>query len=373
MVSLRLPRASFLRVSSLWKPRCSQKIRFLELGGASGQGTDLDGRKPISPPEKHTEWGRGLLGWEKSPGGKFPRGPITDEQERAPSVGEQALGHERRGKGKHLPFLEPFCHLLLSLCFQKWNVLKPPTNTHRHYFFIWNNLKEHRVLCTSPLGLIFNMRTRWSPGLPCAWLELGRGRWQSQHHLAVVAKMRSDKKEKDLWWKLPANLPSGWGWQWHSSGPRQGILRSNYGSLPGLTSREWTSSPHSAFFWHMLFSIQSGVRMLPSRDSVQVVMLFSWRDVTPWEACARIPYLHVCANATCGPTWSHQTAEGPPSTSTRQAVILWAAGCLPSVVLCGPQSRYAPVSVTRLKAPSEWRSLYLHAWHRMGVQQIFLN
>lgn len=61
--------------------------------------------------------------------------------------------------------------------------------------------------------------------------------------------------------------------------------------------------------------------------------------------------LHVCANATCGPAWSHQSAEGPPSTSTRQAVILWAAGCLPSVVLCGPQSCYAPVSVTRLKAP----------------------
>lgn len=115
-------------------------------------------------------------------------------------------------------------------------------------------------------------------------------------------KMRSDKKERDRWWKRSTNLPNGWGWQLHSPGPRQGILRSRDKSLSGLTSRKWTSSPHSSFFWRMLFHIQSGVWMLPPRAPVQVAMLLDLRDVTPWEARASTPYRHVGSNA-CTHIW----------------------------------------------------------------------
>jgi hypothetical protein len=76
------------------------------------------------------------------------------------------------GKKRYLLFGSlSFWSLVIISMFSEMKCLKI-TNQHTEtfFFFIWNSSKEHSVPCTSPLGLIFNIRTRWSPCLSNAWL-----------------------------------------------------------------------------------------------------------------------------------------------------------------------------------------------------------
>lgn len=79
---------------------------FQEGPGGGSFPTWKGGKLPC--PEKHTELGTSLLGCEKSPGGERPWGLVTDQPERAPSVGEQTLVHERGRKKGNICFLGTF-------------------------------------------------------------------------------------------------------------------------------------------------------------------------------------------------------------------------------------------------------------------------
>ena len=77
---------------------------------------------------------------------------MTDEQERAPSVGEQALAHERRGKGKHLLFLEPFLSLVIISVFSKMKCLKTTNQHTQTLFFHLKQLERTRSAVYITLG-----------------------------------------------------------------------------------------------------------------------------------------------------------------------------------------------------------------------------
>lgn len=122
------------------------------------------------PPEKHTGPATGLLGCEKLPGKTLPQGSKTTEPERAPSGGIRTQFHQKGGGERRFALGETWFLLPVIICiFAEMKCLKTTSQcTDIIFCFIWNNSKKHSVPCTSLLGLIFNIGTRWSPCFPCA-------------------------------------------------------------------------------------------------------------------------------------------------------------------------------------------------------------
>lgn len=166
--------------SALGHLSCPQKSDFQLPGVRRSQceaGQTRTGEN-ISPRPSLSTRSRTIRQWEIIGKKKTPlKGTTTAEQEGDGSRGKGLRFFKRRGgRGCLLLGNLSFCWVLLSLCLQKWNVFKPLPKTHKDIpFFIWNNTEGHTVPCTAPLGLIFNIRTRWAPCFPDAWLELGRG------------------------------------------------------------------------------------------------------------------------------------------------------------------------------------------------------
>lgn len=123
--------------------------------------------------------------------------------------------------------------------------------------------------CTSPLRLVFNIRTRWSPYLPCAWLELGRGPRRWEQRPAAVAKWEVTGRKRISNRNCPQICPV---FEAGSSIPpapgRAPWEAALWASWDLHLCKKQTSSPPSSSSWHMLVCIQSGMWRLPSRDSV---------------------------------------------------------------------------------------------------------
>lgn len=131
----------------------------------------------ISPRPSLSTRSRTIRQWEIIGKKKLPSRAQRQQSRKEMAPEERGfVSLKEEGKGMFVIGESFFLLSVIISMSSKMKCLQTTTQTHKDIpFFIWNNTEGHTVPCTAPLGLIFNIRTRWAPCFPDAWLELGRG------------------------------------------------------------------------------------------------------------------------------------------------------------------------------------------------------